>query len=387
VSVDVVVVGAGIVGAACAYHATRAGLSVCVIDRGPLAGGTTGAGEGNLLISDKEPGPELDLALLSNAVWRSMADLPVCGTTFGTRAELDAKGGLVVASSTATLQRLNTLARQQAAAGVESAPVSAAGLRDHEPNLATDLAGGFLYPQDMQVQPMLATALLLRLARDAGAVVLLGETVIGFVRDGDRVTGVRTSQRELAAGAVVNCAGTWAGEVAAMAGVRVPVAPRRGFVLVTEPLPRVVRHKVYSADYVADVASDSAALQASPVVEGTPSGTVLIGATRERVGFDRTWSPAAIRRLAADAVRLFPFLADVVALRAYRGFRPYCPDHLPVIGPDPRAPGLWHACGHEGAGIGLSAATGRLVAQSLRGEMTDLSLHPFRPERFDEVAA
>ena len=137
---------------------------------------------------------------------------------------------------------------------------------------------------------------------------------------------------------------------------------------------------------MADVASDSSALQTSPVVEGTRSGTVLIGATRERVGFDRTWSPQAIRRLAAGAVRLFPFLAEVVALRAYRGFRPYCPDHLPIIGPDPRAPGLWHACGHEGAGIGLSAATGRLIAQSLRGEATDLPLHPFRPERFDEGA-
>jgi glycine/D-amino acid oxidase-like deaminating enzyme len=384
VSVDVIVIGAGIVGAACAYHATRAGLSVRVIDRGPLAGGTTGAGEGNLLVSDKEPGPELDLALLSNAEWRSMADVPVLGTTFGVRAELDPKGGLVVASSEATLRSLEALARRQVAAGVESAPVSAAGLRDHEPNLAADLAGGVLYPQDLQVQPMLATALLLRLARDSGAEVSLGEAVTGFARDGDRVTGVRTARRELAANAVVNCAGTWAGEVAALAGVRVPVAPRRGFVLVTEPLPRVVRHKVYFADYVADVASDSAALQASPVVEGTPSGTVLIGATRERVGFDRAWSPDAIQRLAAGAVRLFPFLADVLALRAYRGFRPYCPDHLPVIGPDPRAPGLWHACGHEGAGIGLSAATGRLVAQSLRGEPTDLPLHPFRPERFDE---
>jgi glycine/D-amino acid oxidase-like deaminating enzyme len=190
----------------------------------------------------------------------------------------------------------------------------------------------------------------------------------------------------VSASAVVNCAGTWAGEVAALAGVRIPVSPRRGFVLVTEPLPRVIRHKVYAADYVADVASDSSALQTSPVVEGTRSGTVLIGATRERVGFDRTWSPQAIRRLAAGAVRLFPFLAEVVALRAYRGFRPYCPDHLPIIGPDPRVPGLWHACGHEGAGIGLSAATGRLIAQSLRGEATDLPLHPFRPERFDEGA-
>lgn len=385
-SADVVVVGAGIVGAACAYEAARVGLRVTVVDRGPLAGGTTGAGEGNLLVSDKEPGPELDLALMSNRIWRELGEVPVGSGTFARRTELDEKGGLVVASAPAGLTALRELAAAQSAAGVVAAEVPADRLPDYEPHLAGGLAGACHYPQDMQVQPMLAAATLLQLARAAGAQLLLGEEVTGVTRHGDRVTGVRTARRQIAAAAVVNCAGTWAGELAALAGVAVPVAPRRGFVLVTEPLPRAVRHKVYLADYVADVASDSAALQASAVVEGTPAGPVLIGATRERVGFDRSWSPDAIRRLAADAVRLFPFLADVVALRAYRGFRPYCPDHLPVIGPDPRAPGLWHACGHEGAGIGLSAATGRLIAQSLTGRAPELPLHPFRPERFEEAA-
>lgn len=383
---DVVVVGAGIVGAACAYFAAQSGLRVCVIDRGPLAGGTTGAGEGNLLVSDKPPGPELDLALMSNRLWHELGEVPVGDATFGTRAELDRKGGLVVASAAASLRSLRELAGAQATAGVEAVEVPADRLRDHEPHLADGLAGAFLYPQDMQLQPMLATAALLQVARAAGAEVVLGEAVTGVLRQGDRVSGVRTVRRDIAAAAVVNCAGTWAGELAALVGVSVPVAPRRGFVLVTEPLPRAVRHKVYLADYVSDVASDSAELQASTVVEGTPSGTILIGATRERVGFDRSWSPHAVQRLAAEAMRLFPFLSDVVVMRAYRGFRPYCPDHLPVIGPDPRAPGMWHACGHEGAGIGLSAATGRLIAQSLRGEPTELTLSPFRPERFEEVA-
>ncbi|WP_369138031.1 NAD(P)/FAD-dependent oxidoreductase [Modestobacter versicolor] len=384
---DVVVIGAGVIGAACAHAAASAGLSVVVVDRGPIAGGTTGAGEGNLLVSDKEPGAELDLALLSHRVWRELGALPLRGRTLGAWVELEEKGGLVVASSAATMTSLTELAGHQRAAGVTSVAVPADELPEHEPNLARDLAGGHLYPQDMQLQPMLTAAALLRLARDAGATVLTGEEVTALLRDGDRVTGVRTAVRDLPAGAVVNAAGTWAGQVAALADVAVPVAPRRGFVLVTEPLPTVVRHKVYYADYVADVASDSAGLQSSPVVEGTRAGTVLIGATRERVGFDRSWSPDAVRVLADGARRLFPFLADVSVLRGYRGFRPYCPDHLPVIGPDPRAPGLWHACGHEGAGIGLAAATGLLVGQSLCDRPTELPLHPFRPERFEELPA
>ncbi len=384
---DVVVIGAGVIGAACAYFAAAAGLSVVVVDRGPIAGGTTGAGEGNLLVSDKEPGPELDLALLSNRAWRELGALPLRDRTLGELVELEERGSLVVASSAATFTALTELAGDQRAAGVESVAVPAGELVEHEPALAGDLAGGYLYPQDMQLQPMLGAAALLRLARDAGAAVLTGEEVTGLLRDGDRVTGVRTAVRDVPAGAVVNAAGTWAGQVAALAGVPLPVAPRRGFVLVTEPLPPVLRHTVYAADYVADVASDSAALQASPVVEGTRAGTVLIGATRERVGFDRRWSSEAVRELADGARRLFPFLADVSVLRGYLGFRPFCPDHLPVIGPDPRAPGLWHACGHEGAGIGLAAATGMLVAQGLCARPTELSLQPFRPERFEELPA
>ncbi|MBW5487063.1 NAD(P)/FAD-dependent oxidoreductase, partial [Streptomyces bambusae] len=198
---------------------------------------------------------------------------------------------------------------------------------------------------------------------------------------------VRTARRELRAGAVVNAAGTWGGAVAELAGVALPVLPRRGFVLVTEPLPRVVRHKVYAADYIADVASGSAALQSSGVVEGTPSGPVLIGATRERVGFDRSLSVQALRRLAAQAAALFPVLADVRVLRTYHGFRPYLPDHLPAIGPDPRVPGLLHACGHEGAGIGLAPATGTLITAALTATTPPLDPTPFRPDRFGTGAA
>ena len=172
------------------------------------------------------------------------------------------------------------------------------------------------------------------------------------------------------------------GEVAALAGVELPILPRRGFILVTEPLPPVVRHKVYAADYVANVASDNAGLETSAVIEGTKSGTVLIGASRERVGFDRTPDWQVLGRLAQQAIEVFPFLADVQLLRTYGGFRPYCPDHLPVIGPDPRVPGLLHACGHEGAGVGLATGTGHVIAQSITGAPTSIDLAPFSPARF-----
>jgi len=386
-AVDVVVIGAGIVGACTALAAARAGLTVAVLDRGPLAGGTTGAGEGNLLVSDKPPGPELRLALFSLDCWAEIAGhlgdlngLPDGGF------ELESKGGLMVATDDRSLGSLTSLATGQAVAGVQVQPLGPDELRQHEPHLAGDLAGGVRYAQDAQLQPMLATARILAAARAHGVRVHPGTAVTGLLRSGERVAGVRTAHGSIAAGAVVNAAGTWGGEVAALAGVHLPVLPRRGVILVTQPLPVLIRHKVYAAEYVSDVASEDPGLESSAVVEGTRSGTILIGASRERVGFDPAMPVPVLRRLARQAIRLFPVLGQVRLLRSYRGFRPYCPDHLPVIGADPRAPGLLHACGHEGSGIGLAAATGALLAQILTGAAPQVDLDAFRPERFEPSA-
>ncbi|MCQ6555830.1 FAD-binding oxidoreductase [Streptomyces sp. C10-9-1] len=357
----VVVVGAGIVGAACAFHAAAAGLDVTVLDRGPVGAGTTSRGEGNILLSDKRPGPELELARLSRELWDE------AGAELGPHTvELEPKGGLVVASTPGALAELQVLAARQSAAGVRAERVGC--VRDLEPHLAPGLPGGVHYPQDAQVQPVLAAAGLLGAARRRGARVRTGEAVSPVAGRGGRIRGVRTADGAvLPAEAVVNAAGTWGGEVGRRLGAPVEILPRRGFVLVTQPLPPMVRHKVYSAGYVADVDSDGAGLGTSCVVEGTRAGTILIGASRERVGFDTAMDPAVVAALAAGACRLFPFLRATQVIRAYRGFRPYCPDHLPIVGPDPRVPGVVHACGHEGAGVGLAPATGALVTAHLLG--------------------
>lgn len=373
---DMVVIGAGALGAATAWFATRAGLSVEVVERGPIVSGTTSACEGNLLVSDKEAGPELDLALFSHRVWREGLG------EYGELWEFEEKGGLVVAATEAGAHGLVDLTARQRAAGIDVQLVDAGDVHAYEPHLRPDLAGAAFYPQDSQVQPMLMAAHLLRMARERGARVRTGTRVTGFLRAGDRVIGVRTDRGDIPAGLVVNAAGTWAGEIADLAAVELPVLPRRGFIMVTEPLPPTVFHKVYAGEYVASTQSSDAGLQTSTVIEGTRSGTILIGSSRERVGFDRTVSLPALREMARKALALYPSLAPVAVMRSYLGFRPYCPDHLPVIGPDPRAPGLAHVAGHEGAGIGLSVGSAKLLLQQLTGQPTDLDPTPFAPERF-----
>ncbi|MFC5337606.1 NAD(P)/FAD-dependent oxidoreductase [Leucobacter denitrificans] len=391
---DVIVIGAGIIGAATAYFASLQGLSVTVVERGLPASGTTSRCEGNILVSDKERGPELELMQYSLDVWKGEL------AEFGHLWEFESKGGIIVASRESSLRSLERVTASQRMHGIVAEQLDSAALRELEPNVTDSALGAAYYPEDSQVQPILAASHLLRLARERGAKLVTnapvtelirggggGERTHGPTRDGTRVTGVRTPQGDFFADHVVNTTGTWAPEIASLAGVNVPVNPRRGYVLVTEQLPPMVHHKVYAAEYIDNVGSGDASLQSSPVVEGTPAGTILIGSSRERIGFDSSVSVDALRQIAQNAIELFPFLERTRILRHYHGFRPFCPDHLPVIGHDPRAPGLWHASGHEGAGIGLSVGTGKLLGQALAGIEPEMPLTPFRPERFDEPGA
>jgi glycine/D-amino acid oxidase-like deaminating enzyme len=371
---EVVVIGAGLVGAACAHALASAGRGVCVVDRaGPIAG-TTAGGEGNILVSDKVPGPEARLALRSARLWQELADRAAG------RFEFERKGGLVVAHDDEQLAALAALAQAQRDDGVDADFLDRPGLRAAEPHISPGLPGGVFYPQDGQVQPMLAASWLLAEASRLGARLAWGADVLAGEGDG-RITAVRTSRGRIAAGAVVNAAGPWSGLVAERLGGRLPIRPRRGHVLVTEPLPPLIRHKVYESDYVTTVMSDSDDVVCSAVVEGTRAGTVLIGSSREFAGFDRRPSLRIMAAMSARATAIFPFLTGVRVLRSYVGFRPASPDHLPLIGPDIAVSGLYHASGHEGAGIGLAPGTAELVTALLAGSTPPVDPAPFAPAR------
>lgn len=374
---DVIVVGAGIVGAACAEALSAAGVRVLVVDRGAVASGTTAAGEGNVLVSDKEPGPELALAIASRAEWLAvLARLPSSVAD----VEWEPKGGLVVA--TGDPGPLDAFVAAQRAAGVDAQVITPAEAFSLEPLLTRSVTTAAYYPEDAQLQPVLAATALLAAVRARGGEVRVGVDALGVLRSaGGRVVGVETGDGVIPCRAVVNACGPWAGAFSARAGGPIQILPRRGMVLVTAPLPPCVRHKVYDADYVGAVGSGDADLQTSTVVESTRAGTVLIGSSRERIGFDDAIRVKVLRELARKAVGLFPFLSEVPVMRAYGGFRPYAPDHLPVIGADPRVDGLWHATGHEGAGIGLAASTGRLITELFLDLKTHVDASPFRVDR------
>ncbi|RLV56920.1 FAD-binding oxidoreductase [Aeromicrobium phragmitis] len=379
----VAIIGAGITGAACARLLARAGYDVTVVERGAVAGGTSASCEGNLLVSDKTPGPELDLAVDASVRWplvaRELHD--ELGPGFPS-IEFEPKGGLVVSMTPEGAEPLRAFAASQRAVGIHAREIATDDALELEPHLSREITAAVHYPQDAQVQPVVAVEALLASARRAGARVMTSTEVVGSLHDaGGRMAGVSTSRGDVHADLVVNAAGPWAGEVAGALGLSLPVLPRRGMVLVTTRMPHRVFRKVYDADYVGATQSGDADLQTSTVVESTAAGTVLIGSSRQRVGFDDRLDVDVIREIATKSLRLFPFLEDMQVLRTYGGFRPYMPDHLPVIGADPRVPGLYHVTGHEGAGIGLSVSSAEILLALMNGTTPPLDPAPFAIDR------
>ncbi len=374
---DVVVIGAGIVGASCAFFLAQGGLRVALVEQGGIASGTSGSGEGNILVSDKEPGAELALAQQGCLVWKTLAS--VLSDDF----EFEEKGGVVVAETDAHLHSLTERTSALCDAGVTAHMLTSAELRELEPHLAHDLAGAAYFPQDAQVQPMLACAALVKHARQHGAILLDHTKVTAVERDKQgAIRVVLTSKGPITTPRLINAAGPWSSQIAALVGLDLPIQPRKGHIVVTEPLPRLIHHKVFEASYSDTVNKSDTACQVASVVEGTRSGTILLGSSRQLVGFDSTIEVPVVQAIIRRAVRYFPILAHAHALRAYVGFRPFAPDHLPIIGEEPDVPGYYVNTGHEGAGIGLGPISGKLLSQLILGQALDMDLAPFLPTRF-----
>jgi D-hydroxyproline dehydrogenase subunit beta len=371
---DVVVVGAGIVGAAVARELAVRGVAVTLLDRGAVSSGTTGLGEGNVLCSDKDAGPELELARAGLAVYGELEE------RLGDEARIRRKGALIVHPDAGTWAAEPARLERVAIGGARL--IGADEVRELEPELTGPLHGASLFPDDLQCDPRAITLALVREAAQAGATVREGCAVDGIVV-ASGVTGVIAGGERIAARAVVIAAGPWSAALAASAGLALPLEPRKGqLVRLAAPAPGLIRHKVVDGSYLASVASAGAGLEFSTVVETTYDGDVLVGSSRERRGFDTSVDPAVGEAMVERAARLFPRLSHLPHAAAWAGLRPWLPDHLPALGPLRAVPGLWLATGHEGAGVALGPVTGRLIAQLYAGESPVVDPAPFDPDRF-----
>ena len=361
---DAIVVGAGIVGAACAAALSRDGWRVTVLDKSFASAGTTSVGMGHLVVMDDSP-EQLTLTAYSARLWDDLSP------RLRPRSELDRCGTLWVAEDEAQLDAVRAKHDSYRAAGVASDVLGPRELADAEPNLRRDLAGALLVPGDAVVYPPCATLDLLDVARENGAVIREGVDVTDIIANGVHCDGER-----LSADVVVNAAGAAAPALTP----RLPIVPRKGHLAITDRYPGFCRHQIVELGYLTSahvMTTESVAFNVQP----RATGQVLIGSSRELVGWDASFNRHVLRQMLARATHFIPALSDLSIIRCWTGFRPATPDKLPLIGQWEPTPGLWIAAGHEGLGITTSLGSAQLIADQIAGRATAIDPLPFSPMR------
>ena len=361
---DAIVVGAGIVGAAVADALSSGGAHVTVLDAGGAALGATAAGMGHLVAMDDTPA-QLDLTAYSLDLWRALApDLPPA-------CEYDPAGTLWVIEDQSQLASAKEKVRAYQARGLSLQLLDGKEVESLEPNLRPGLAGGVLAPRDAILYPPAAARELLRRAVTRGA--RLREHVAVTAVGPRRVTaGGETLHADL----VVNAAGPGAARLTP----GLPIVPRKGHLVITDRAPGFCRHQVVEMGYLESahrMTAESVAFNVQP----RATGQVLIGSSRELVGWDPSLNRGLVKAMLDRAARFMPALAKLPAIRVWTGFRPATPDRLPLIGRWEATPGLWIAAGHEGLGITTSLGTAGLLADLIAGRPPAIDPAPFAPAR------
>ena len=361
---DAVVIGAGVVGAACADALTAAGLRVTVCDAGFAGGGTTGAGMGHIVVLDDSPA-ELALSSWSRAQWAQWApEMPP-------ECEDVRAGTLWIAADGREWGALEEKRRVYSAAGVASEVLDAAALARAEPALRSGLAGALKVPDDRVLYPPAAARWLLARAATRGAIVREHCPVQaieggGVSLDGERIT----------CGVIVNAAGIDAPRLTP----GLAVIPRKGHLVITERHPGLCHHQLVELGYLASAHSMSAASTAFNL-QPRATGQLLIGSSRQLVGRDASIDRRVVAEMLKRAMSFVPALGRTTAVRTWTGFRPATPDKLPLIGAWPAMHGVWIAAGHEGLGITTAPATAAIIAAQITGSAPPLDPTPFAPAR------
>jgi glycine/D-amino acid oxidase-like deaminating enzyme len=366
---DVVVVGAGIVGAACAAVLARERLDVTIIDSDFPGGGTTSVGMGHIVVLDDSPA-QLSLSSYSRRLWSEIAE------TLPADCEDEARGTLWLATNDDEMVVARERCDRYGRYGVETSVIDELELSRLEPMLRRGLAGALFVPADRILYPPAATRYLVAQACARGAVFHERAAVLSI--DTKQVT-IRSSAgtvEMIAAGAVVNAAGIDAPQLTP----GLPVVPRKGHLVITDRYPGLCHSELVELGYLQSAHALGGASTAFNL-QPRATGQLLIGSSRELVGRAPGVNHALLRAMIRRAIEFVPALATCAAIRAWTGFRPATPDNLPLIGRWEPVDGVWIAAGHEGLGITLAPATAELIADGILGRASAIDHTPFSPMR------
>ncbi|MEX3667203.1 NAD(P)/FAD-dependent oxidoreductase [Paraburkholderia phenoliruptrix] len=370
---DALIVGAGIVGAACAAELAALGMQVEVLDAQGVGGGATAAGMGHIVVMNDSPA-ELALSLYSRDLWLQLAP------QLRERDAFARCGTLWLAADEEEWQAARAMQAAYEARGVSAELLDASALRQCEPAVAASLVGGLRIPHDSIVYaPTAAEWLLTQSPASATIGVRLGAPVVRVDPTGVTLAnGERRGARH-----VIVANGLGARELLPT----LPLQPKKGHLLITDRYPELIHHQLLELGYIRSAhhaTGTSVAFNAQP----RPTGQLLIGSSRQFDTTDPAVELPVLAQMLQRAARYLPMLPQLNGIRAWTGFRAASPDGLPLIGPaGDYAPGVWLAVGHEGLGVTTSLATAKLLAAQIVGQAAAIPVEPYLPGRFvHEVA-
>lgn len=360
---DALVIGGGLIGLLCARELLKGGMGVTVVDRDQPGRQASWASAG--IVTPRIPSARSATARLNNLsveLWPKLA--AELRDETGMDVEYRENGCLVPALDAAMARRLRDETPYLRAAGVECEIVEGAALREAEPALGPAVLAGQLLPGG-NVENRRATRAAELAVERAGGRVMSGALVTAVLERNGRVGGVGTVEGDLEADVVVLAAGSWSGRIPGVAPP-VPVVPQRGQILALQA-PGQIRRVILKED--------------DPYLVPRVDGRVIVGATREFAGYDRTYTAGGVAWLLNSAIEMVPAFAGAPIAEIWTGFRPYSADGLPIIGPAD-LPGLFYATGHGPSGIGPGPGTAALLGALVLGQAPPIPPEPFRPQRF-----
>lgn len=364
-TVDIAVVGGGVIGAACAYWLSKAGARVLLIDRSTPGSGSSGASAGGVRQQDRDP-RELALARYSVRLWTSLeAELAV---DIGYRRS----GHVTLAESGSEARTVAAMVERDRAAGLEIELLDVIALRDVAPGLGPTIVAGAYCATDGYADPVRTTRAFVRAAHRHGAAIAVRERVRGVAVRGGRVEGVETSKGRVACDIVVNAAGAAAGEIAKMAGAQLRITARALEMARTAPAPRSLGPVL---------ASPTRPLS----LKQTSDRTFLIGGGRIGRARLRTFDATPIKSHGAlayrDAAAVLPAVRTAPLRETWAGLEAFTPDGVPFIGILPGVDGMVAAAGFSGHGFAIAPGVGVVVERLIAGAEPPVDVASLGPRR------
>lgn len=357
---DTIVIGAGIIGAACAWRLKNLGQRVLVLETNMPGTGATAACMGHIVVMDDSPA-QFGLCHYSRAQWLELLPRMPPG------CEASRCGTIWVATDDEEMQAVQQKAQMYAAAGIACEVLDNASLRQYEPNLRDGLAGGLRVPDDLSVYPTNCTNWFLGGVKVESGVRVVSVEEREVIDDkGNRYLGDN----------LILAAGGLSSELLP----ELPIAPRKGHLVITERARNFCFHQMVELGYLKSahqMGSESVAFNIQP----RTTGQVLLGSSREFCGWDGSINRDIVTRMIARGMEYMPALAQLSAVRIWTGFRPCTKDNLPLIGAWPAMAGLYVAAGHEGLGITTSLGTAELITSAITGDQPAFDPEPYRPGR------